>query len=524
LTTRPTFLAIRKNRVTAENLEQKIGAVLYLRVSTKDQVENFSIETQQKACVEYCQRQGYTVLEVFQDAKSAKTANRPQFQAMLKYCRKHNRNVAAVVVYQVSRFARDTADHMTVRKSLQELRIRLFSVTEQFDDSPSGRFHEVIASGQAQYDNDQRAKRTIDGMTTAIRAGKWCHKAPVGYLNASCPGGLLPDPQSAPQVRRAFELFASGEHTKVAVLERVTGLGLKTRAGKSLSAQTFDKLLRSPIYAGWIISRWGFTVRGKFEPIITEELFQCVESRLMGNGSVVRQVRSIHSEDFPLRVFVRCAACGKGITGSMARGRHGKRYGHYFCRTPGCRAVKFRQDDLHRMFYELLYDLIPQVGMMPLFNKVLQDVWSKKNAEREERLAAVQKERQKLEARRQRIMDLLIDAAITKQVCDEQMERVGTALRDLEMQTPEATANAHELENLLEFADWMLNRVAGIWNSAALPNKLRLQEAFFPEGLAVSNEGFGTASTPLFFGQYEPIPIAEVKMASPRGFEPLLSP
>ena len=70
----------------------------------------------------------------------------------------------------------------------------------------------------------------------------------------------------------------------------------------------------------------------------------------------------------------------------------------------------------------------------------------------------------------------------------------------------------------------MLDRAAGIWESASLPNKLRIQEAFFPNGLTIAKEGFGTPSMPLFFRQLHEVPIEETSLASPRGFEPLLSP
>jgi DNA invertase Pin-like site-specific DNA recombinase len=43
-----------------------VGAVIYVRVSTKEQTENLSLPTQLRACEEYSRRQGYEVLERFQ--------------------------------------------------------------------------------------------------------------------------------------------------------------------------------------------------------------------------------------------------------------------------------------------------------------------------------------------------------------------------------------------------------------------------------------------------------------------------
>jgi hypothetical protein len=62
---------------------------------------------------------------------------------------------------------------------------------------------------------------------------------------------------------------------------------------------------------------------------------------------------------------------------------------------------------------------------------------------------------------------------------------------------------------LLEFAGWLLERVAGIWNSASTENKRRIQGALFPGGLAIAKDGFGTASSSIFFKQFQAIPVGD---------------
>jgi site-specific DNA recombinase len=85
-----------------------VGAVIYIRVSTKEQTENLSLPTQLRACEEYCRREGYEVLERFrEEGESAKTADRPQLQGLLKYCRTHKGKVHFVVVFNLTRFARE---------------------------------------------------------------------------------------------------------------------------------------------------------------------------------------------------------------------------------------------------------------------------------------------------------------------------------------------------------------------------------------------------------------------------------
>jgi Resolvase, N terminal domain len=48
-------------------LPTMVGAVIYVRVSTKEQTENLSLPTQLRTCEEYCRSQGYEVLERFHE-------------------------------------------------------------------------------------------------------------------------------------------------------------------------------------------------------------------------------------------------------------------------------------------------------------------------------------------------------------------------------------------------------------------------------------------------------------------------
>src|SRR4051794_27412983 len=100
--------------------------VIYCRVSTKEQVQNLSLSTQLTACKAYCEREGIDVAEVFEDAgESAKTTDRTEFQRLLSFCRTNKGRVQFVVVYNVTRFARNTHDHVVVRALLLRLGVTL---------------------------------------------------------------------------------------------------------------------------------------------------------------------------------------------------------------------------------------------------------------------------------------------------------------------------------------------------------------------------------------------------------------
>ena len=89
-------------------------AVLYVRVSTADQVENFSLDTQLERVPPTASVRALEVDEIFrEEGESAKTANRPSLKAMLDYCVKNKvkSDIAVVVVYKLDRFARPSGLH-----------------------------------------------------------------------------------------------------------------------------------------------------------------------------------------------------------------------------------------------------------------------------------------------------------------------------------------------------------------------------------------------------------------------------
>ena len=88
-------------------------------------------------------------------------------------------------------------------------------------------------------------------------------------------------------------------------LRIVTDKGLKTKRGQRLTAQTFDALLRKPIYAGWFTRRVvPEPVKGWHAPIVSQELFDDVQRMLSGRKLSSAPKRK-QNPAFPLKHFVK---------------------------------------------------------------------------------------------------------------------------------------------------------------------------------------------------------------------------
>ena len=495
------------------------GAVIYCRVSTKEQVENLSLPTQQQRCEEYCHREGFTILRVFIDrGESAKTTERPELQQLLAYCRQNKTRVQCVVVYNLTRFARHRHDHVGLRVLLQKIGVTLRSVTEPIDDTSTGQLMEGILASLAQFDNDVKADRTRDGMRAALDRGRWTHRAPLGYCNngRSTPS-LVPDPERATLVRQAFEEFSTGLPTAQEVLRRVTALGLTTRRGAAVSPQTFQKLLRNRIYAGWIdVPRLEFSGRGDFVPLVSEEVYQRVQARLEDRGVAVTPHLRNHP-DFPLRRFVACATCGTPLTATWSAGRT-RRYAYYHCRK--CREVRVTKDRLETAFIGLLERLQPSPAYMRLFREIVLDCWKDRQEGAKRLRTAAERRMGTLGQKLERLEEAFIyRQAVDQTTYDEQRDKLREELALAELELHEMRLEELDIEGVLGFAEHLLTNAARLWMEASLDQRQRLQQVFFPEGLQFDGEGFGTAATCLAFKQLGPGEAVKDGLASPTGTE-----
>ncbi len=286
-------------------------AVGYCRVSSPEQTKNLSLPTQEKGCREYCFREGYEIAGIFiEEGESAKTASRTKLKELITFCSEKKNRVDVLVVNSVSRFSRDRYAHVTVRTLLSKRGITLRSATEPVDDSPAGKLVEGILSTIAQFENDEKAERTKRGMKAALERGTWPFPTTLGSTKIPQADGrskIIQDPQVAPLLKQAFEMFATGRYDRVEILRIVSAEGLLTKKGKRLSPQSFCGLLKNPFYAGKLLVKgWEVDAKGAFEPIVTEETFSAVQAILSGRRPTTIKRRRSHP-DFPLRHFLSAA-------------------------------------------------------------------------------------------------------------------------------------------------------------------------------------------------------------------------
>jgi site-specific DNA recombinase len=511
--------------------ERGNGAVLYVRVSTDEQASGSqNLSHQEQRCRDFCKREGLEVMAVFVDpGESARSADRPEFQKMLAFCKKHRREVRCVVVQDLSRFARNLLDQVQTMGDLMSVGVSLRSTYESnIDETAAGKLSANIFGTFNQYFSDALSEKMQGRTRQAVAAGRFPWRAPLGYVNVGGKDGanIKPDPERAPHIRRAFELMATGQYTKSAVLKIVTDEGLTTARGKPLSAQTFQAILRNQLYAGWVTlpSDENFEpVRGLHEPIISQKTFDRVQAILDGRTPNASPKRKFNPA-LPLKCLVHCEACGTPLTGGFAKGRS-KTYRRYWCRKKGCRAVKLSSAKLEAEFVEFLGRISVNPDIVSIFPKVAAKVWADSQGDWErtsKRLTARLEDQKRLKAE-------LLKAKLRGEVSQVDYEQANAAFSAEIASTTEqlqaSTVDGATMEAFIQFAELSLLDIAGTWQMASPENRQRVQNLLFEGGLHYSSEsGILNRSNTSLFSVLESIKSEDDLLASPTGFEPVLSP
>ena len=298
-------------------------AILYTRVSSAEQVTGTSLAMQERDLRDWCKRNGYDVLEHFQDAgESAKTTDRPAFIQALHTAKQ--RKADAFVVWKLDRLARDTLGGLLTKKQLNAHGCALVSITEAIGSGPIGELQSAIMLAVSKYDNDIRADRSRLGMAETSANGGWCFPTPKGYVRDRL-GNLpilKPDGSLSTLIADCIRGVINGTASKSDGMDKLHAAGL--------TRQQAFKVFEKPVYGGIIRCKLvPGDVKAAFDGIVTRAEWYKLEEIL--GAEKIRAVRNYENDDFPLVSVLVCPECGKPMRGAFSRGKSKKRYGYYWC-------------------------------------------------------------------------------------------------------------------------------------------------------------------------------------------------
>ncbi len=318
-------------------------AVIYLRVSTKEQAEKgglaegYSIPAQREALERKAKDLGAVVVAEFVDAgESAKSADRPNLQRMLAHI--EQTKVDYVIVHKVDRLARNRKDDVDINVRIVSAGAKLVSATENIDETPTGKLMHGMLSSFAEFYSNNLATEVHKGMGQKAKMGGTPGKAPLGYLNV---GKLtdegrevrtvIVDQDRADIIRWAFKAYATGEWTLRTMADELEALGLRTRrtpklAGKPVAPNILNRILRNPYYKG-LVPYQGVLYEGNHESLVDEVTWHKVQDVLDGNAVGEKQRVYRHY----LKSSVWCGRCTSRLIITVTTNRYGNIYPYFVC-------------------------------------------------------------------------------------------------------------------------------------------------------------------------------------------------
>ncbi|MGD0309679.1 MAG: recombinase family protein [Acidobacteriota bacterium] len=471
-----------------KNQSIPMNAVIYCRVSSKEQIEGTSLESQEAACRDFAQSKGMRVLKVFvEQGESAKFADRTQLLQLIEFCRQSKEKVETLLVWKIDRFARNIADHYSIKTNLLKYGVRVVSVTEPIDSDPTGKLMEGVLASVAQFDNDVRAMRTVQGMRRRIQEGVFPWGPPLGYKSSVTNGEKknlpdLPDQPTFGLLQRAWKLFATGAYTQAEMGRLMESWGIATARRGSFGPQSLYQLFTNPYYKGILVDPWdGQEYEGKHTPLVTKEEFAQVQA------VIARRNRSLPHQkerpEFPLRGFVRCDACSHTLTGAFSRGRS-QRYPYYVCQAASCpnRGKSHPAGHVHEEFEGFLDSVAPQPVILERVGDYLAEEVQDYQAEVANRTANRRVRGEQLDRELQELIRMRAQSLITDQEFLCQRKTIADQRNRLERNRSRLTIEVDEVrEHFHEIAKPLVD-LRSTWRSIHPPFRRRFERLILPAG------------------------------------------
>ena len=260
-------------------------AALYARVSSDRQDVDLSVAAQLRALRDYAKNNGYSIAREYVDeAESGRIADRPQFRNMIDEGGKATAPFQVILVWKFSRFTRKREHAVAFKSMLRRKGIRVVSITEHADDSPTGKLMEAIIESVDEFYSENLAQEVVRGMRESASRGYFlASKAPFGYNRIKVSDGvkdrptLEVDPVAAPIVKEIFESSRRGNGLKE-ICKEMNGRGITNR-GRRWQKNIVHYLLTNEAYTGTAV--WGVKSKDEKaqEPVRVENAWPALVSR-----------------------------------------------------------------------------------------------------------------------------------------------------------------------------------------------------------------------------------------------------
>lgn len=301
-------------------------AAVYIRVSTADQVENFSLGAQEETCKGIIKQKGLNFYKTYrEEGESGANTQRPRLIELRADMEKGLFDT--VIVYKSDRLSRSLIDLLTLIKAFADHNVAFISATEPFDTStPTGRLMMSQFGAFAEFERNTFMERSRLGRHRRVEQGFYPDSAcPTGYRQNKATKKLELDPVASVMIKRGFELYAKPDMSFKKVADILRAEGYKTIKGVQIQTYFLDSIFSNTVYIGkWLQFRYdrrGAITKPEAQwrtidvpPIVDKALFELVQERKQERRHAGRVEDWADYLLSSLRVL-KCGNCGTFLTG-----------------------------------------------------------------------------------------------------------------------------------------------------------------------------------------------------------------
>ena len=462
-----------------------MNAVIWARVSSREQREGYSLDAQIRICRAKAEREGLTVVREFVVAESAKRgAERIAFNEMYDWVRRNARKeaIGLILSHKLDRVCRNMRDAVRMQELEDKHGVKLGFVDNEFGPGAAGTLSFNVMAAVAQYYSDNLRTEVLKGQDEKARQGWLPSGAPFGYMNVpDRDEPIQPHPEQAKTVIRIFELYSRGNMTLELMAEKLAAEGHVYQPCQPRFQRTgLSYILNNRFYIGEIVWREE-TYPGKHRPLIDRATFQLCQDILHGKN------RRTGKPQIPLSGgLFTCAHCGSAITGERIRRRLNgggiNEHVYYRCANnrpdPDHPRVRWRAADLEQAVLDDLASLrLPSREIADWFRLTLRAAFADITTTQHRQRQALVKRQSELTHMKDRLLNAYLAGSIDEGTFQSKTTDLGGQLREVEMSL-QRCGEIHDPrgDKALAVFDWSQKAIE-VWSCSKIAEKREILEA-----------------------------------------------
>lgn len=416
----------------------KLRAVFYARVSTEEEEQLNAIEKQIEENRDVITGKGWILVDEYIDKgiTGTQAKKRNEYIRMLEDIKKDKFDI--IVVKDQSRLQRNTMDWYIFLNEIVQNQKKLYLYLENTFFDPKDKFIFGIKAMMAEeYSRDLSKKGNAAKKRRQEKGKPIITNRTWGFKNVN--GEILIDEEEAKLVTRIYKLFADGFGGRV-VARTLRDEGVRNRNGKTLSENTIREIVKNPLYKGIAVmnkehfdfeakkiiknpeSEWIYR-KGLVPQIISDDLWEMANAQISSRKTINRKHNvGINKGNTLLSSKIICGECGskywrnKRTQGIYWYCSEGARSGKVRDKTGmKCVSLNLKEDEVLSMIEGLGYKLIDKEKKEEVLSNAIKKIYEGlSNCNNEETLEDIKTQKEKLNRRKDTLMDLLLDGTITK--------------------------------------------------------------------------------------------------------------